>query len=978
MAIFKCKMCGGDLNVQQGMTVCECEFCGTTQTIPSADDEKKAVLFNRATQLRRANEFDRAIAVYEQLVNEFPNEAEAYWGLVLCKYGIEYVDDPLTYRKIPTCHRTSYESIFDDVNYKQAIEKADSVARSVYEEEAKLIGDIQKGILRIAKSEEPFDIFICYKETDEIGSRTQDSVLAQELYYQLLNEGFKVFFSRITLEGKLGTQYEPYIFAALNSAKVMVVVGTKPEYFNAVWVKNEWSRFLALMKQDKNKIIIPAYRDMDPYDLPDALSVFQSQDMSKLGFMQDLVRGIKKVIGAEEEKPVVQTVIQQAAPVSSNVKNLLDRGFLSLEDSKWDDANNFFEQVLNENVKEPMAYFGKLMADLRYRTEKDFETGEKEFLTNENYDKIERFGDETLKTKVYEYDLQAIYNQASKTMNTAQTDEQFRTARDVFLRITDYKDAQTQADICETAAKEYIYTSALALIQKAETESKQAYKYSTASNTYLSAVQEFKRIADYKDSEIKITECTDLAELYRKRDIYYKAESACANKDEDGYKRAIELLEKIQGFENSNDKIGFYKQELQKIYDEQARQKAAEEEARMKNEEAEKRTKIIIASSVMVAILVIAVAICLDKIIIPNTKYSHAENLANNGEYEKAIDIYTELGDYKDSQDKLIEAKYENANVLLNKGEYEKSMVIFDELDKYKNSPNKLIEAKYKYANALLDRGEYLKAIELYTDLGSGYEDVKNKLPEAKYLLANKYFETNDIETLKEAAQLYSALQEYNNSEQKLIETYYSIAAIEYNNGNYETAENYYKACGPYSNSADMAASAHRQIDMKNAADAYNKGDHFTAAKLYTNLSGYGNASEMAESSKMHLYQELTSGNLNYTEMFKRLELLAGYNYKDCAARLNNINNKYKQIIGTYVYNSYGSKDTWVISTNNGLINAVSTTHYGKVYPYYNCELKDIAGTLGSIGYRSEDDYTIKFYQGYLIDFLGDKYIKVS
>ena len=116
----------------------------------------------------------------------------------------------------------------------------------------------------------------------------------------MTQEGFKVFFSRITLEDKLGTAYEPYIFAALNSAKVMVVIGTKEEYFNAVWVKNEWSRFLALIRDGKRKILIPAYRDMDPYDLPEEFSHLQAQDMSKLGFMQDLIRGIKKLVGVEK------------------------------------------------------------------------------------------------------------------------------------------------------------------------------------------------------------------------------------------------------------------------------------------------------------------------------------------------------------------------------------------------------------------------------------------------------------------------------------------------------------------------------------------------------------------------------------------------------------------------------------------------------------------------------------------------------
>ena len=106
MAIIKCKMCGGDLQVIEDSTVCECEYCGTKQTVPTLDNEKKHTLFNRASRLLRNSEFDKAYGVFENIVSEFPEEAEAYWGLLLCRYGIEYVDDPATGKKIPTCHRT--------------------------------------------------------------------------------------------------------------------------------------------------------------------------------------------------------------------------------------------------------------------------------------------------------------------------------------------------------------------------------------------------------------------------------------------------------------------------------------------------------------------------------------------------------------------------------------------------------------------------------------------------------------------------------------------------------------------------------------------------------------------------------------------------------------------------------------------------------------------------------------------------------
>ena len=146
MAIIKCKMCGGDLNLIEGARTAECVFCGSVQTVPKVDDEKKLTLFSRANRLRAACEFDKAAGIYEAIVADFQEEAEAYWGLVLCKYGIEYVDDPATGKKIPTCHRSSFDSIMDDSDLEQALENADPAARKVYRDEAKAIEEIRNGL----------------------------------------------------------------------------------------------------------------------------------------------------------------------------------------------------------------------------------------------------------------------------------------------------------------------------------------------------------------------------------------------------------------------------------------------------------------------------------------------------------------------------------------------------------------------------------------------------------------------------------------------------------------------------------------------------------------------------------------------------------------------------------------------------------------------------------------------------------------
>lgn len=413
MALFKCKMCGGALEITNNETVATCEYCGTQQTLPRLDDDRKANLYDRANHFRRNNEFDKAMGIYEQILNEDGTDAEAYWSLILCRYGIEYVEDPSSHKRIPTVNRAQFTSVFDDDNYKSALQYADGYQRSIYEDEAKVINEIQKGILAISQKEEPFDVFICYKESDSSGRRTPDSVLANDLYHQLTQEGFKVFFARITLEDKLGSAYEPYIFAALNSAKVMVVLGTKSEYFKAVWVRNEWSRYLALIKQGQKKMLIPAYKDMDPYDLPEEFSHLQAQDMGKLGFMQDLIRGIKKITQTETPQATIvkETVVTTG---NGNTAPLLKRAFMFLEDGDWNSANEYCEKVLDIDPENAQAYLGKLMAELKVRKQENLKDCAEPFNGKNNYQKAVRFADDGLKAALAGY-IEHINTRNEKT-----------------------------------------------------------------------------------------------------------------------------------------------------------------------------------------------------------------------------------------------------------------------------------------------------------------------------------------------------------------------------------------------------------------------------------------------------------------------------------------------------------------------------------------------------------------------------------
>lgn len=400
MPILRCKSCGAALNVSNNIKVVECEYCGLKQTIPNTDNEELAALFEEANSYRAKNEFDKAAIIYGNIISKKKDEAEAYWGTCLCRYGIEYVEDPKNGDRIPTCHKTQFKSILDDEDYKKAVENADLLSQQLYEEEAHYIDNVQKEILSISSKEEPFDIFICYKETDLYEERTVDSVLAEDIYSKLTQKGYKVFFSRITLEDKLGSAYEPYIFAALNSAKIMLVVGTRQEYFNAIWVKNEWSRYIELIEQGKEKTLIPCYKGMTPYDLPKEFVSLQSQDMGKVGAMHDLIRGIQKIhnIEVDIQKEKNPNHIDISSLMMGNVNSILKRGYMFLEDGEFQQATDCFNRCLDINPEVSDAYWGLVLVDAGCR----------------NNNEIIKRGQSIKETKEYRYALRFADSEQNK------------------------------------------------------------------------------------------------------------------------------------------------------------------------------------------------------------------------------------------------------------------------------------------------------------------------------------------------------------------------------------------------------------------------------------------------------------------------------------------------------------------------------------------------------------------------------------
>ena len=893
MAVFKCKMCGGDLpNIAEGNVV-ECEYCGSRQTIPTADNEKKVTLFARANRLRFGCEFDKAAGVYESIVAEFPTEAEAYWGLVLCKYGIEYVDDPKTGKKIPTCHRSSFDSVMEDDNFDQACENADVVARKVYRDEAKQIEELRKRIIEVSGKEEPYDIFICYKETDENGSRTLDSVLAQDIYNALTEKGYRVFFARISLEDKLGQEYEPYIFAALNSAKVMLAVGTDYEYYNAVWVKNEWSRYLALIAAGQKKTLIPCYKNIDAYDMPKEFARLQAQDMGKVGAMQDLLRGIEKIIGSKQKESklqsasvdveqIVQQMIKQNASANSesNAAALLKRGYMALSDGDFGKANEFFDRVLDGDAENAEAYMGRYLSERSrrvgaryycvsieewakyYENRKNKPETQKLDLTSAQYRHIKASAQQnTVQGYLSGNEILQLYPQKQEYISWVKSEKDYLNE---MKRECENKDFVRALQFAQGDVKARYDAVLVALNvkmnQRLETaQTQEAQNIREARDKLAEAIDE----ADAKAAQMKEQA---LRKLNEKREKQYQAN--CARMKEarnaQDYETAKSVFGDLGDYKDSREKAQTCAQLAQKWMDEQAAKKARST-----------RNKIIAAVAV-VAIAVIAAVV--NFVVIPGNQYNAAVEMLQNGQYDEAIAIFAELGEYEDAVTRGKEAQYQKGKKLFTDKNYDGAIAAYQAAGDYSDAATKAKEAQYQKGESLLVAGDFdgaklaYQAAGDYSDAATKakeLDDAETMVKEMQYQKGESLLAAGDYDG---AIAVFQKMGTYKGAKVQIQRAQYKKGESLLAAGDYDGATVAYKAAGSYSDAARKAKEAQ-----------YQKGESLLVAGDYDGAKlayqAVGNYSDAVTKTKEAQYQKgkslLAAGD--YDSAFSILGVIKGY-----------------------------------------------------------------------------------------------------
>ena len=142
------------------------------------------------------------------------------------------------------------------------------------------------------------------------------------------------------------------------------------------------------------------------------------------------------------------------------------------------------------------------------------------------------------------------------------------------------------------------------------------------------------------------------------------------------------------------DKLQAGLEQYKKEQAEREEQELQAEEEKQKQIEAQKQQAIKVAKKARIigGSIAVLVAICLltVQVIIPNIRYSMANNAVSAGNYEEAISTFEELSAFKDSQEKIKEAQYAWAEEKASNGNRNGAKELFERLGDYKDAPERV------------------------------------------------------------------------------------------------------------------------------------------------------------------------------------------------------------------------------------------------------------------------------------------------
>ncbi len=462
MMVIQCKRCGGDLELlKTGEWVARCTNCGAQITIPDPRQEQMAALLQRADALRRNLEFEKAQMLYERMIDQQPDNAEAHWGFLLTSYGIVYEQQGSEKRWAPTIHLLRYDSIFKHRSWQQLQACARPETRPVYERDAQEIDRLMQKVMETLRRQEAFDVMIICAQDDTAVHH------AQEIRELLQRSDIRVFFGLENLRASLDADREAHTFAALLSAKILLVVGTAQEQFQTPVLRSRWRQFQRLMKQDDQKRLITLYRDLEVTALPTELMLLQALDLGQVGALETLRENLLRLLNRSAEARKLTEKDRE------RISRLLIRAAFLREDGDFQRAAERCSQALEMDSTQAEAYMCRLLSRLHLHAEAQLEWHAMSCYQDPDWPLALKFAAPEQKSRWQNY----LYQQAVEAGKSAKTVLEYQKAAAALVTLGDFKQARTLAAqyTAQGTQQTNVYQNALQTM-KTTTELEEFYK----------------------------------------------------------------------------------------------------------------------------------------------------------------------------------------------------------------------------------------------------------------------------------------------------------------------------------------------------------------------------------------------------------------------------------------------------------------------------------------------------------------------
>ena len=379
-----CGICGGNINPDESGSVGTCLGCGASLPYPRSDIKK----LNRITYLRNTFKFDEAAKFAEELVERNPEDSSAYWAMLLCEYGIQYVRDGAS--RIPVCRKdvTKLGPIRESNYLKRALSYAPEDFQSKYETLTASIEDAINVSAGIMQQDRKYDVFILCPETATV----DDDLDGDKIYLRFTsNLGFSVFYAPETLKEGDAAEKAAQTTFALKHSRIMLPSFRTVNNCHDGYLEYAVNTFCAEMKEGTDKLIYPIFDSSTVkfQQLPEALmwsdEVF---DCSEDEFMREISDKIESILKPEVNAIVPDDIVTVTA---ANKENLIKRAYMFLEDAEFETADSYFDKILDIDIEDSRAYIGKLLAECRLRNEEAIRTLPQTVTDDKNFKKALRF-----------------------------------------------------------------------------------------------------------------------------------------------------------------------------------------------------------------------------------------------------------------------------------------------------------------------------------------------------------------------------------------------------------------------------------------------------------------------------------------------------------------------------------------------------------------------------------------------------------